>query len=97
MEISLKEIELLFKLVLEKLKFEEVESISIDEDLYQIIPTESWSIYAKDVEILTGSLYDDIESLQKLLADKNRPTTFVDLDRLSSLLRAISQKMNPPD
>ena len=84
----------LFQRILDKLKSENVTSIDIEDDLYRIIPTYEWGKFEKDV-IVVGSLEDDIESLRKLLDDPERPCTYVDFDRLASVLRAISEVQNP--
>ena len=61
-----------------------------------------WSINAPECyemtdnpEIVVGSLVDDIEALKKLIDNEERPVTFVDLDRLASVLHAISEGINP--
>lgn len=92
--ISVNDLTAIFKLLLAKLKFEGEEKIEIDTDLYRYIPTSDWCSFEKDV-IEAGSLYDDIDSLKRLLSDKNRMVTYVDFVRVASLLRAISQKNNP--
>lgn len=92
--IKISEIELIFSKVIEKLKFEVDREINIEEDFYKFIPTDEWSSFAEEV-IETGSLSDDIENLKKLVFDKEHPCTYVDFDRLASVLRAISQIKNP--
>jgi len=42
-----------------------------------------------------GSLKDDVEELEKLTKNKERICTYVDFDRVASLLREISQVNNP--
>lgn len=84
--------------MLHKLEKEDITDIVIEDDLYNIIPTDEWSIInnPKDVVVI-GSLQDDYDNLEKLALDSHRPCTYVDFDRLASILRAISQKQNPPD
>lgn len=93
-KISLNELSIVFNKIIEKLEFEELSEIVIYDNFYKFIPTDEWATFEKDV-IETGSLFDDIEGLKKLVLDKNRPCTYVDFDRLASLLRAISQTNNP--
>ena len=91
-----KDLKNLFDRIIAKLEFENVNSISLETDYYRIIPTDKWSSFT-DNEIILASLKDDIDSLILLLRDPNRPCTFVDFDRLASVLRAISQELNPPE
>lgn len=92
--IKISELEIIFSRIIEKLKFEAREEISIEDDFYRFIPTDEWSSFTSDI-IETGSLSDDIENIKKLVQDKDHPCTYVDFDRLASVLRAISQTMNP--
>jgi len=92
--IEISEIEHLFKSVIDKLKKENVNSIDIYNDFYRFIPADKWDSYEENI-ILVGSLDDDVESLKKVLNDPDRELTFVDFDRLASVLHAISQLKNP--
>ena len=87
----------IFGLMMQKLENENAEEIQIVDDLYNKIPTHKWDISNPNIDesIVIGSLVDDYESLLKLLIDKERPCTYVDFDRMASLLRAISQNKNP--
>lgn len=93
-QIEILELEQIFQKVIEKLKFEEIDCIELETDLYRIIPTDSWNDFQNEV-ILLGSLEDDIEEIKKTLQNNGTPFTYVDFDRLASLLRYISQKYNP--
>lgn len=94
-KISLNEIEEIFERLIEKLKFEEFKETSIDTDNYWIITADEWSDFENEVDPSVGSLIDDVEALKLLLQDNNRPCSFVDFDRFASVLRYISEKMNP--
>ena len=83
-----------FQQILLKLKSEEIEQIQLSGDYYKFIPTDEWANVENDV-VLTGSLFDDIESLQKVMNDSERVFTYVDFDRTASILRAISETLNP--
>lgn len=87
----------IFALMIQKLENEDVKTIQIADDLYNKIPTHKWDISNSNIEesIVIGSLVDDYETLIKLITDKERPCTYVDFDRMASLLRAISQNRNP--
>ncbi len=84
----------LFDRLIEKLDNEDVTDIETQGDLYRFIPAHKWDTFEEDV-IWSGSLYDDIDNLEKLLADTDRPFTYVDFDRLAYLLLAISEKQSP--
>ena len=94
-KISLSEIEEIFKRLIEKLKFEEFKETSIDTDNYWIITADEWSDFENEVDPSVGSLIDDVEALKLLIEDSDRPCSFVDFDRFASVLRYISEKMNP--
>lgn len=101
MEIA--QLEEIFERIINKLKFEldEESKILTKTDTYRLIPTEKWNKFDKPEnwnsasEINLGSLRDDIEELIKLAKDKDRICTYVDFDRVASLLREISQVNNP--
>ncbi len=101
--IKVSELKTLFKRVIEKLETEyspdaEMELNTI---IYRLIPTEKWSKFDKPEdwfsasEIDQGDLQDDVMELKKLISDDERIATFVDFDRLASILREISQVENP--
>jgi hypothetical protein len=92
--INLDNLEKAFEQIILKLKREEIEEIQLTEDYYKFIPTDEWSNLEEDV-ILVGSLIDDIDSLYKVLNEPHQTFTYVDFDRIASILRAISETLNP--
>ena len=95
-KIEVSNLKRLFQMVIEKLQdFEGIDKIEIneDEDMYQFISTDEWQL--SEPKPLVGSLYDDLEELEKIIIDSERVITFVDFDRISSILHFISEKMNP--
>lgn len=92
--IKVSEIKILFSKIIEKLEKENVKIINLNVDGYRFIPADEWENFTEDV-ILLGSLLDDVDNLRKLIEDDNRPCTYVDFDRLASLLMAISYNKNP--
>lgn len=95
MEISINELQRLFEKVIGKLKYDDITTIPIDSDYYWIITADEWDVSQKNnPEPSVGSLVDDIESLKESVKDEN-VFTYVDFDRLSSVLRAVSQTLNP--
>lgn len=94
MEIDIREVKKIFERIIDKLENEiEGDSIKIKTDFYRIIPTENWDDFSKN-ETDTHSLIDDVLELKKLINDSERPCTFVDFDRISSVLREVSKNEN---
>jgi Fe-S cluster assembly scaffold protein SufB len=93
-KIEIKELEIIFFKMIEKLKSEGFDELTFDDDFYRIIPTEKWDSYEEDI-IHEASLFDDLDLVKLLKNDSNRILTYVDFDRVASILRAISQKNNP--
>lgn len=83
-----------FQRILSKLRAEKIEQIQLSYDYYKFIPTDEWANVAEDA-VLVGSLVDDIDSLQKVLDDSEAVFTYVDFDRTASILRAVSETLNP--
>jgi len=97
-KIEIKKLKLAFEKIIEKLEFENVTEIELTYDCYRIIPTNKWKINEGEKEIENvGSLKDDLEEINNLVNDKERICTYVDFDRISSLLRYISEAQNPSD
>lgn len=92
--IEVSDLEKLFSLLIKKLKNENVLNIEVSKDFYRFIPTEKWDSFGDDI-IETGSFFDDIDSLKLLLSDNERPFTYVDFDRLATVLHIISEIKNP--
>ncbi|RSK40904.1 hypothetical protein [Hymenobacter perfusus] len=92
MRITPDELELLFEKTADYLK-SNGRHFEIQTDYYAIIPTDEWEEFEKP-QIVIGSLFDDAAELKRVLANEI-PFTSVDLDRLASLLRALSQSVNP--
>lgn len=101
--IKVKELQKIFDSVIEKLEFElgsegEIETQTV---IYRFIPSEDWNKLKKPEDWYTadkigqGDLSDDVKELKKLILERNRLCTYVDFDRLSSLLKEISQIRNP--
>ena len=103
MEIKTEDLERCFKEIINKLRGEQnIDLIEIDTDYYQLIPTNQWDNWEDNWDNFgyngkpdVGSLFDDIESLKKMSNDQNIPCTYADFDRVSSVLRAISQEYCP--
>jgi hypothetical protein len=94
--ISKHDLEIIFSRIISKLEYENVDEIEFETDMYWHIPADVWDSFEQPPALL-GSLKDDIESLTLLVTDTETPCMFVDFDRTASVLKAISQIMNPPN
>lgn len=102
-KISIKELEALFEKIVEKLTYELGENgvVETKTSAYRSIPSDQWNKFespedwfsAKEIEL--GDLGDDVMELKKLIHDKDRFCTYVDFDRMASLLKELSQVYNP--
>jgi len=103
--IKVSELKILFEKIIDKLETEygKEAEFELKTIIYRLIPTEKWDKFDKPEdwfsasEISQGDLQDDLTELRKLITEKDRITTFVDFDRLASVLREISQVENPVD
>jgi hypothetical protein len=95
MDIKISDLELMLVKIAEYLHSLKIDSIKIDEDSYLIIGSDEWNnILSINIKPDIGSLKDDWTSIKKNIFERQIITS-VDLDRLSSILRAISQRINP--
>lgn len=92
--IDIVTLEILFKRIMGQLRSHGIDRVEFSSDLYKLIPTDKWGITVPD-EIVIGSLDDDIEEITKIAKDPDRICTYVDFDRVASILRAISETINP--
>jgi len=103
--IKVSELKILFDKIIEKLETEygKEAELELETIIYRLIPTEKWDKFDKPedwfsaTENSQGDLQDDLMELRKLITEKDRIATFVDFDRLASILRGISQVENPVD
>jgi hypothetical protein len=92
--ITIKEIEALFTLVIKRLKKDNIENMQFDFDEYWFITSDEWNNLNEIPQPAVGSLTEDIDYLKKTIT-QNEIFTYSDLDRLSNLLKAISEKESP--
>ena len=103
--IKVSKLKILFDKIIGKLETEygKEAELELKTIIYRLIPTEKWDKFDKPEdwfsasEISQGDLQDDLMELNKLITEKDRIATFVDFDRLASILREISQVENPVD
>ena len=93
-KLSKTELEVFFNLVLRKLSIDKIEDILFDMNEYWIITTDEWNEFKQIPVPAVGSLEEDIRYIKKSIAN-NEIISYVDLDRLASVLRAISEIKAP--
>ena len=101
--INVSELKTLFERVIEKLETEygAYAEMKLETIIYRLISSDKWNKFEKPedwfsaTDIANGDLQDDVMELKKLIKDKERVCTYVDFDRLASVLREISQVQNP--
>jgi hypothetical protein len=92
--INIDELEVLFKLVMDKLKKDQVKQIEFAADEYWIITSDEWVNLKNIPKPAVGSLAEDVEYLKRAIEEKEI-VTYSDLDRLSTVLRFISEIQAP--
>ncbi|HMB92270.1 MAG TPA: hypothetical protein VKP65_15565 [Rhodothermales bacterium] len=83
------ELRQLFEKLLQRLGDE----IILRTDYYLTITTDEWDQVGENPKPTVGSLYDDWDDLQRLLRDDDRYFSAVDIERVGSILRAISEEI----
>ncbi len=73
------------------------EQVEISTDYYLIISADEWDQLEMPPEPSVGSLFDDWAELSRHLSDEKRHFAVADIDRVGSLLHAISEAMVPLD
>lgn len=94
MIVTIQELEILFKLVINKLKKDRLTAIKFDIDEYWIITTDQWDSLEEIPNPVLSSLKEDVEYLKRTIVD-NEIFTYSDFDRLASVLRLISERQAP--
>lgn len=93
-KISISELEALFQLLIQKLKFDNIEEIHFDMDEYWIVLADEWNNFEKEPSLSVNSLNDDVVYLKKAIEEKQM-SSYSDLDRLATILRYISERHAP--
>lgn len=95
MDIKINDLERILVKIAEHLHSMKVNSIKIEKDSYLIIGSDAWyNVFNDGIKPDIGSLNDDWLSVKKNILEREIVTS-VDLDRLASILRAVSQQFNP--
>ena len=92
--ITVNEIKHIFEHLIQRISDDKIEFIDIETDYYWFITSDEWDNFSSTPNMVVGSLMDDWISLQKIL-ETERIVTYVDYERLASILRAISEAIAP--
>ena len=92
--ITVDEIKRIFECLIQRINNDNIESVEVEIDYYWLITSDEWDNFDSSPEIAVGSLVDDWNSLQEVLESK-RIVTYLDYERLASILRAISETIAP--
>jgi hypothetical protein len=90
--IKINYIELIFNRLIEKFKMENIAEISFEDDMYWNVPVENIATFPSEPELSVGSLDDDINFLKSLI-DEDYTTDFLELERLSTVLKFMSKRL----
>lgn len=92
--ISIQELELLFKLILQKLKKDQLTTFQFKVDGYWYVMSDEFTDLSINPEPAVGSLKDDIAFLKKAVKQQIIDS-YSDLDRLAVILKLISEVQAP--
>ncbi|MEH2327044.1 MAG: hypothetical protein V7K32_26480 [Nostoc sp.] len=92
--ITVDEIKLIFELLFQRIKDDQIEFVDVKTDFYWLITSDEWSNFDFSPEAVVGSLVDDWDSLQEVLESKHI-VTYLDYERFASILRATSETIAP--
>lgn len=92
-EITIDTLELILKNLIERLRKNGVRELSFEDDWYWSIPTDKLSSSPAEPSPTIGSIDDDIDFLNSLVAE-NYVTDFLELERLSALFKCMSKKLS---
>ena len=92
-EISVPELHVLLDKAAGYLQVATSQPFELETDYYALISTEEWGAL-EGAQPVVGSLFDDVAELKRVAQDRI-PFSSVDLDRLASVLRALSQLISP--
>lgn len=92
MKVSIQDLKDLCTKIWTKAEESGLKEIDVNVDFYRVIE----NVYDLDIEtpeLIIGSFIDDWKSLQKILSDKNPPTT-LDLERLGNIIKIIADSIH---
>ena len=90
MNVNIKELELIIKLLLSKIQMQQGMNIILDNDYYWNIPQEElYNPYSEPKNLTLGQLSDDLKEIERLLICEDDAISY-DLNRVACILKAIS-------
>jgi hypothetical protein len=92
--ITVREIQVLFEMIITKLKTDKLDKLIFDLDEYWIILSHDWGNFSIDPKPAVGSLNEDVKYLKQSLKE-GEIYSYSNLDRIASVLRAISEQQAP--
>lgn len=92
--VTVNEIKHIFEHLIQRISDDKIEFIDIETDYYWFITSDEWDNFSSTPNMAIGSLIDDWISLQKILRTE-RMVSYLDYERLASILRAISETIAP--
>jgi len=91
-KINVSDIAQVFKKILEKLNIDKISEFEFDDDEYWVVLTEEWSDFDVPPDAAVGSLSDDCNFIKEV-ARNNELISYLELERLASILRAMSKQL----
>ena len=92
MIITVKELDEVFKHIIDRLTYSGIKKLEIDSDYYWVIFSEEREDFTKEQKPCIGSISDDWEELIKHI--RNNELTTLDIDRFANVLIAFKEQMN---
>lgn len=92
--INVEEIEVLFAMIVKKLRSDKLDKFNFNIDQYWIILSNEWSVLKDPTAPAVGSLDEDTLYLKKAI-DEGEIYSYSNLDRMAAILRAISELQAP--
>ncbi len=97
MIVKLDELKNILEILISKAENSKIKKIEIDNDYYWNISTDDRENFTVDQpEVCVGSLYDDLQELNKVLNKQNQPTP-LDFERLGNILIFLGNKISKSD
>ena len=90
--VEIEKLEAIFARVFDELKNKEMGAIIFDDDWYWSVPIDKMVSFPEEPKLAVGSLSDDVSFLNSIDKD-DLVGTFLELERLASVLRFISRRV----
>ena len=91
-EISVSDLEILFRRLIEKFKKDNISKFIFEYDEYWIILTDEWNKLEEVPKAAVGSLSDDVKFIKSVINEEEM-ISYLELERLASILRASSENL----